>query len=267
MYLAKNVGGWSTTRIGRFYNGRHHTTVLYAIEKIERLRQTDESLDALIEVITAELSPGTEGRFTKRFQPEWTTRLIDAVADRVLKKIPAFDPATGAVPRSDHRATLEEIGSRFGFPPRRRWLLKGLRAAVAAFWTAGIEDIVIDGSFCTEKPDPGDVDGYWVEPDDGLYDRINPSWIDFEMVLIPQVRKWKWRMWPDHGVAFFRPSLYVGKPDGRVSRVFPTGSWRSAWRHNSNRQVRIMIKSDAQRERTAAQIEGFGQALPKWTRS
>src|SRR5258708_2545632 len=49
MYLAKNVGGWSTTRIGRFYNGRHHTTVLHAIEKIERVRQTDESLDALID--------------------------------------------------------------------------------------------------------------------------------------------------------------------------------------------------------------------------
>ena len=87
MYLAKNVGGWSTTRIGRFYNGRHHTTVLHAIEKIERLRQTDESLDALLEVISAELSPDMEGCFTKRFQPEWTTRLIDAVADRVLKKI------------------------------------------------------------------------------------------------------------------------------------------------------------------------------------
>src|SRR5712691_6516445 len=41
MYLAKNVGGWSTTRIGRFYNGRHHTTVLHAIEKIERLRGGD----------------------------------------------------------------------------------------------------------------------------------------------------------------------------------------------------------------------------------
>src|ERR1700692_202330 len=71
MYLAKNVGGWSTTKIGRF-NGRHHTTVLHAIEKIERLRQTDESLHALIEVITAELSPGTEGRFTGRFQHGWT---------------------------------------------------------------------------------------------------------------------------------------------------------------------------------------------------
>jgi len=86
MYLAKNVGGWSTTRIGRFYNGRHHTTVLHAIEKIERLRQTDESMYALIEVITAELSPDMDCCFTKRFQPEWT-RLIDAVADRVLKKI------------------------------------------------------------------------------------------------------------------------------------------------------------------------------------
>jgi hypothetical protein len=87
MYLAKNVVGWSTTKIGRFYNGRHHTTVLHAIQKIERLRQTDESLDALIEVITAEISPRTEGCFTQRFQPGWTTALVGAVADRVLKEI------------------------------------------------------------------------------------------------------------------------------------------------------------------------------------
>ena len=111
--------------------------------------------------------------------------------------IPAFDPTTGALPPGDHRATLEEIGSRFGFTPRRRWLLKGLRAAVKAFWLAGIEEIFIDGSFCTEKPDPGDVDGYWVEPDDDVYDRIDPYWIDFELILVPQVRKWKWRMWVD----------------------------------------------------------------------
>ena len=86
MYLAKNVVGWSTTRIGRFYNGRHHTTVLHAIEKIERLRQTDES-GCVDRSDHRRLSPATEGCFTKRFQPEWTTRLIDAVADQVLKKI------------------------------------------------------------------------------------------------------------------------------------------------------------------------------------
>lgn len=87
MYLAKNVGGWSTTNIGRFYNGRHHTTVLHAIKKIESLRRRDESLDALIEVITAELSHGTEGRFAERLHSGWTTALIHVVADRVLEEI------------------------------------------------------------------------------------------------------------------------------------------------------------------------------------
>lgn len=110
--------------------------------------------------------------------------------------IPRFDPSTGALPPGDHRATLDEIGRRLGFTPRRRWLLKGLRAA-------GIEEICIDGSFCTEKPDPGDIDGYWLEPDPRVYDRIDPYWIDFELVLVSHLRKWKWRMWADHGVEFF----------------------------------------------------------------
>ena len=55
--------------------------------EIERLRQADESLDALIEVITGELSLVTESSFTARLQPRWTAALIDAVADRVLKEI------------------------------------------------------------------------------------------------------------------------------------------------------------------------------------
>jgi hypothetical protein len=87
MYLAKNVAGWSTTRIGRFYNGRHHTTVLHAITKIESLRQTDETLDALLEVLTAALSPAMEGQPTQRVESGWSTTLIDAVAARVLEQI------------------------------------------------------------------------------------------------------------------------------------------------------------------------------------
>ena len=72
--------------------------------------------------------------------------------------IPAFDPSTGGLPPGNHKATLEQIGKRLSFTPRRRWLLKGLRVAVEAFWAAGIQEIYIDGSFCTEKPDPGDID-------------------------------------------------------------------------------------------------------------
>jgi hypothetical protein len=89
MYLAKNVAGWSTTRIGRFYNGRHHTTVLHAIAKIERLRQTDETIDALIEMLTAALSPTMEGQLSQRFERGWSTALIDAVAAPILEQISA----------------------------------------------------------------------------------------------------------------------------------------------------------------------------------
>src|SRR5258708_23482602 len=60
------------------------------------------------------------------------------------------------------------------------------------------------------------------------------------------------------------PSHHAGESDGRVSGVFPAGPRRCAQRRNSGSQVGIiMIKSDAQRERTAAQIEGFRQALTK----
>ena len=49
MYLAKHVGGWSTTQIGRFYNGRDHSTVCHAIRKVELLRTNDPTIDALLE--------------------------------------------------------------------------------------------------------------------------------------------------------------------------------------------------------------------------
>jgi hypothetical protein len=77
MYLAKNAGRWSMTRVGRFGNGRHQATVLHAIGKIERLRRMDESIDALIEILTAALSPSMKGRFSQRFEPGWSTVLIE----------------------------------------------------------------------------------------------------------------------------------------------------------------------------------------------
>lgn len=74
MYLAKHVGRWSTTKIGRFYNGRHHTTVLYAIGKIESLREKDASVDALLELLCKEISLcGDPSQF--RPEPQSTTHL------------------------------------------------------------------------------------------------------------------------------------------------------------------------------------------------
>ncbi len=34
--------------IGRFYNGRDHSTVCYGIQRIETLRESDPEVDALV---------------------------------------------------------------------------------------------------------------------------------------------------------------------------------------------------------------------------
>ena len=51
MYLANRVGGWSLAKIGKFYNGRHHTTVCHAIRRIEALRQVNPDVDGLLAVL------------------------------------------------------------------------------------------------------------------------------------------------------------------------------------------------------------------------
>lgn len=56
MYLARHVGRWSTTVIGRFYNGRDHSTVCHSIQRIETLRETDPDVDGLITDLRRELS-------------------------------------------------------------------------------------------------------------------------------------------------------------------------------------------------------------------
>jgi hypothetical protein len=51
MHLAKRVGGWSLTKIGKFYNGRHHTTVGHAIQRTEALREVNTDVDGLLAVL------------------------------------------------------------------------------------------------------------------------------------------------------------------------------------------------------------------------
>jgi chromosomal replication initiator protein len=48
MYLMKDLTQASLPEIGRVFGGKHHTTVLHSVQKIERLRQTDSDLNRLI---------------------------------------------------------------------------------------------------------------------------------------------------------------------------------------------------------------------------
>jgi chromosomal replication initiator protein len=48
MYLCKELTPASLPEIGRHFGGKHHTTVLHSVRKIEELRQTDPDLNRLV---------------------------------------------------------------------------------------------------------------------------------------------------------------------------------------------------------------------------
>jgi hypothetical protein len=103
MYLAKHVGGWSTTRIGRFYNGRDHSTVCYALKRVAALRDDDPEVDGLVSSLAAEIKttePKENGprdaenqRPTDTKDVRFDEAFLDALADRLAMRI--FDIAKG----------------------------------------------------------------------------------------------------------------------------------------------------------------------------
>lgn len=52
MYLCKELTPASLPEIGRHFNGKHHTTVLHSVQKIDKLRQGDVELNRIIHSIT-----------------------------------------------------------------------------------------------------------------------------------------------------------------------------------------------------------------------
>ena len=51
MYLAKHLTSRSLPEIGRKFGGRDHTTVMYAVQKVEELRQSDPGFDEDVELL------------------------------------------------------------------------------------------------------------------------------------------------------------------------------------------------------------------------
>ena len=98
MYLAKALSGWSVTKIGKFYNGRHHTTVCYAIRRIEALRAINAEVDGLVKALAEEIksSPARdrgrrihfiEGRPAPIQSAAITEEFLDAWADRLMSRL------------------------------------------------------------------------------------------------------------------------------------------------------------------------------------
>src|SRR5581483_1094510 len=52
MYLSKHLTDASLPEIGRQFGGKHHTTVLHSVEKIEQARKTDKDLNRVLNKLT-----------------------------------------------------------------------------------------------------------------------------------------------------------------------------------------------------------------------
>lgn len=116
--------------------------------------------------------------------------------------IPPFELETGYLPPGLHPATMEEIRQLLGFTRRRLELIGNLEWATTMLLEAGVRDIRIDGSFATEKPEPGDIDGFWVyDPALAIrWDAIPLVLLDFTLVPSPSGGESKFPMWHALGV-------------------------------------------------------------------
>ena len=85
--------------------------------------------------------------------------------------IPTFDEH-GSLPLGLHEATISEIRAVLGFTEGRKRLIDGLERFVRIWSDSGfLEYSVIDGSFATDKPEPGDIDMLLVPKDETLSSR------------------------------------------------------------------------------------------------
>ncbi len=55
MYLAKHLTDASLPEIGRQFGGKHHTTVLHSVEKIDTARKTDKDLNRVLNKLSESL--------------------------------------------------------------------------------------------------------------------------------------------------------------------------------------------------------------------
>ena len=109
MYLAKHVGGWSTTAVGKFYNGRHHTTALWALHRIECLRARHASIEQLLISLTQEIEfrhlqeePAcgpSRSKVAERqlLSFELDDRLLELLTDKILDRLKSRGVDNGRV--------------------------------------------------------------------------------------------------------------------------------------------------------------------------
>jgi hypothetical protein len=127
------------------------------------------------------------------------------------------------LPPGLHDATLEEIEQRFATNAGRRKLFEGFKQGVQALQAAGCKLIYLDGSYVTDKQNPGDFDACW-EPSGVDPHKLDPVLLDFSFKRKNQKLKYGGEFFPSSASAdgistfvdYFQVDKYTGKPKGLI---------------------------------------------------
>jgi hypothetical protein len=143
--------------------------------------------------------------------------------------IPALISIPGSpwdvLPPGVHAVTLAEIEATYAYNARRRALFQGLVDAVQVLARCGCCYVLLDGSYVSAKPVPGDYDACW-EPEGVDFDKLDPIFGDFDNGRANQKERFGGEFFPATLIAadidaafkeFFQTDRFTGKKKGILS--------------------------------------------------
>lgn len=127
------------------------------------------------------------------------------------------------LPPGIHDATPAEVEQRFATNTRRKALYDGFRRGLQALLIAGCKIIFLNGSFVTDKLDPGDFDCCW-DPTGVDVKKLDPVFLDFSNRRQRQKLKYGGEFFPSSAtadgsrtfVSFFQTDKDTGKDKGII---------------------------------------------------
>lgn len=136
----------------------------------------------------------------------------------------------GLLPPGVHDGTLEDVRTAFAWNSRRKALFQGLERVVVNLRAAGCRVIWLDGSFVTDKPQPGDFDAAW-DLDGVDLGLVDPVLLDVEPPRLAQQLKYGGDLLPNvveagsgmPFVEFFQEDKLTGARRGIVRLVLEPG--------------------------------------------
>jgi hypothetical protein len=134
------------------------------------------------------------------------------------------------LPPGIHAATLAEIERTFTYNPRRRALFSGLVDAALHLSLVGCRRVLLDGSYVSAKPIPGDYDACW-DPEGVDFAKLDPVFDDFDNGRATQKARFGGEFFPSTVIEanssaafaeFFQIDRFTGRKKGILAVALAT---------------------------------------------